>query len=404
MKKNRIAIAGGGIAGLTSALFLAKQGFSVDIFEASPVLSEVGAGLQLSPNACHCLAEIGLLGKLEEVATKPEGIMMMSGRSGKPLTTIPLGEAARQRYDAPYLVIHRADLQSVLREAAEENPSITLALGSSVENIRETDSELFIKLGTEEEEKGAYSLLIGADGVWSSIRTNVLDLSPAVHSGRVAYRATIPAKGLGKKYLVNTGLWLGDKAHVVHYPVQNGKALNIVVLTVENWTAKDWSHPADRAQVLEVLKAWPDDVRSLVNKATNWTRWALCGVIPGEPLVKGRVALVGDAAHAMLPFMAQGAAMGIEDAAVLASHIQELGPEPDALIAYQTERQPRVNKVAQTALRNEKIYHQRMPASLARDMVLKNMPADKLLAGFDWIYEWKPQTKARTCAHNGENK
>ncbi|WP_162265096.1 FAD-dependent monooxygenase [Polycladidibacter stylochi] len=403
MARGKIAIAGAGIAGMTCALYLARYGYNVNLFEAAPALSEVGAGLQLSPNAVACLAQLGLQEPLEEVAIKPDSIDVFTAATGRKLTAIPLGNYASKRYAAPYYVIHRADLQTLLATAVNECANITTHLNSSVVsaniegeklslnleptcNKRELANGLLETKGTTTAE---FDLLLAANGVWSSLRKQ-LQLPPAKYSGRVAYRATIGASHLPANMRQNTGLWLGHKAHLVHYPVSAGTQLNIVAIVHEDWQQQDWSHQTTIDNLLPHFKNWSPKITRYLTEAHCWTRWALCHILPGDCWSKGRIALLGDAAHAMTPFMAQGAGMAIEDAAVLAQQIGKFGATPVALTAYANERRERAEKVAKTALANERIYHLPAPLSLGRNMVMRTTPPSILLGKYDWIYNWTP--------------
>ncbi|MDX5594626.1 FAD-dependent oxidoreductase [Pseudovibrio sp. SPO723] len=390
-----IAISGAGVAGMSTALHLAKKGHEVHLFEAAAELSEVGAGLQLSANALRCLEPLGLLPALKAVATAPLSIEMANGRAGSKLTSIPLGTHAEEKYGLPYLVIHRADLQNVLKEAIWAEPNITLHLGCRIQNAVQHEDGVSLEGGLcGRQLETRYACLIAADGVWSKIRKNALNLPPAEFSGRVAYRTTVPIEGVPEHMRNTTGLWMGNKSHLVHYPVHNGSMLNIVAIRREDWHEEHWAYTASTLELRKAFEDWQDEPRQILELSENWTRWALCGLRPDGPWHKGQIALIGDAAHAMLPFMAQGAAMGIEDAYILSSAIEKLGTTSEAFAAYEKARKPRVARVVRQAINNERIYHLPMPGYFARDMVLKTSSPESLLAKFDWIYGWKPEDDA----------
>ncbi|WP_439529831.1 FAD-dependent oxidoreductase [Pannonibacter sp.] len=385
-----VAVIGAGIGGLTAALCLARAGYRVELLERTERLAEVGAGLQLSPNALGVLAGFGLLPALEAKAAEPATVRIRSARNGRDLARVPLGPVARERYGLPYLVLHRADLQKVLLEAVSTSPAITLTLGAMLADVVQTGTGIEAQITTaNESRKLSACALIGADGVRSEVRQRVMRGPEARFSGRTAYRATLPASAVPDELMTETGLWLGPKAHLVHYPVRSGREFNLVALVEENWDAEGWSEPADRDALLRRFADWPAEIRAVMQLPDVWLRWALCAVDADRPWAKGRIALLGDAAHAMLPFAAQGAAMAIEDAAVLGRVMQGAKDIPAALAAYQQQRQPRATQVQQAASTNATIYHMAWPASLARDTVLRASSPERLLRRMDWIYGWR---------------
>lgn len=385
-----VAVIGAGIGGLTAALCLARAGYRVELLERTERLAEVGAGLQLSPNALGVLAGFGLLPALEAKAAEPATVRIRSARNGRDLARVPLGPVARERYGLPYLVLHRADLQKVLLDAVSTSPAITLTLGAMLADVVQTGTGIEAEITTaNESRKLSACALIGADGVRSEVRQRVMKGPEARFSGRTAYRATLPASAVPDELMTETGLWLGPKAHLVHYPVRSGREFNLVALVEENWDAEGWSEPADRDALLRRFADWPAEIRAVMQLPDLWLRWALCAVDADMPWARGRIALLGDAAHAMLPFAAQGAAMAIEDAAVLGRVMQGAKDIPAALAAYQQQRQPRATQVQQAASTNATIYHMAWPASLARDTVLRASSPERLLRRMDWIYGWR---------------
>ncbi|WP_150525937.1 FAD-dependent monooxygenase [Roseibium sediminis] len=386
-----VVIAGAGIGGLTAALALNDAGYEVCVLEKASELREVGAGLQLSPNACSVLERLGVLDELLPHAVLPEGISIRSGHSGKLLGTVPLGGDIAERYGLPYLVIHRADLQATLFEHACSRKGIDIRLDAAVSDIKINDQGQITCLYETSDDVNAVGTraLIGADGVWSKVRRFVPGHNTPKFTGQAAYRATIPAEGLPSYVLNRTGLWLGPNAHVVHYPISGGSSLNIVVLIAENWTEQDWSAPADADMVHAALDGWSPELLSLIEKSPKWLKWALCGVDANGPWRHGQVALLGDAAHGMLPYAAQGGAMAIEDAFVLARTFKaQNGDANTAFAIYEAERKDRVARVQALARRNASIYHMGAPLALARDTVMRMMPPKKFIDQMDWIYRW----------------
>lgn len=389
-----IIIAGAGIAGLTAALTLAADNHNVIILERTGELAEVGAGLQLSPNACHVLQSIEVFDPVASHAVAPENVRIRSGRTGADLARLPLGAKILERYGAPYFVVHRADLQKVLINRVLETSNIDLWLSSEVQDVHTAPSNglrcCFKKAGQSGEL--AAKALIGADGVWSQTRRFIPGHKAAQFTGKTAYRTTIPAGQVDWQLMLDTGLWLGPNAHLVHYPIRNGAQFNLVALVDERWTEETWSAPTNGADMRRNFTKWADQPRALLEIPKNWTKWALCGVDASGPWTNDRIALIGDAAHAMLPFVAQGAAMGIEDAAVLAACLKPGASEsiPAALNSYESQRRERVMSVQDMAATNARIYHLSGPIAFARNTALRLTPSEKLLSHVDWIYGWRP--------------
>jgi salicylate hydroxylase len=374
----RVAIAGAGIAGLTSALALAARGFSVDVFERAAVLEEVGAGIQLSPNATSVLERLGVLDDFAGTVVEPEAIEIRDARSGARLAVIPLGATARRRYGAPYWLIHRADLQAGLAAAAGRSHSISLQLGASVSGPGSSDHD--VAFTVREEERRA-EVLIAADGVWSETRTSCLGHSGPQPFNRTAWRATLAADDVPPRTRLDaTGLWLGPGAHLVHYPVASGRRLNVVVIAGAESGDVPPAEPLGR------------EARALVDAVPQWTPWPLFGVDASRPWAIGRIALIGDAAHAMAPSAAQGGAQAIEDAWVMAAELERQSSDPAAaLLEYERTRRRRVERVVNEARQNLGVYNMRgLPATL-RNVVLGAMSPERLLSRLDWLYGWKPQ-------------
>ncbi|MDB5616052.1 FAD-dependent monooxygenase [Tardiphaga sp.] len=379
-----VVIAGAGIGGLTAALALAARGFSVRILEKAERLEEVGAGLQLSPNASRVLVRLGLEPRLSHVAIAPDAVSVMTARSGGEVSRLPFAHAA----GAPYWVMHRADLQSALLAAVNDHPQIELQLGRPVENFTiNSDGSVAVP-------GGAPALaLIGADGVRSTVRQQLFpDVQPEF-SGLVAWRGRIEARrlphGLAPRQVQ---LWMGPRAHLVAYPMSSGEQVNVVAIVPGHL---DEPH-ASATDIARHFKAshWPTSVQVMIDAADGWQRWPLSTLPDGGIWNAGPVALLGDAAHAMLPFAAQGAGMAIEDAAVLAQCLSDVEGTPTvvsaALARYAALRAPRVGRVQRTARQSGRIYHLHGPMALARDMVMRALGAGRLQARQNWIYDWKP--------------
>jgi salicylate hydroxylase len=389
-ERQPIVIAGAGIGGLTAALALASAGQSVVVCERAGELSEVGAGIQLSPNAGRVLAALGLDEAIGAKASEPKAIDIRSGASGALIVSLPLGDFPA-RYGLPYRVIHRADLQSILATAARAHADIELRLGAFVAGFEQYKDGVAIEANARRQTIRA-AALIAADGVWSSLRSKIAPRA-ARPTGRTAWRAVMPSDrapaGLASD---RTGLWLGVDAHLVHYPVAKGAEINLVAIVDEDWREEGWSAPGDPEWLRARFASWSEVPRAIVGAPVEWLKWALVAVDPSGPWVDGRAALLGDAAHAMAPYLAQGAAMAIEDAAVLA---QAIGATPDvqaALRAYERERRPRVERVWRAAARTGDYYHLGAAAGAIRDTVMRLGGPRLLLARNDWVYRWTAES------------
>jgi salicylate hydroxylase len=396
LRSRTIVVAGGGITGLTAALGLAQAGFRVELFEQSASMQTAGAGLQLSPNALSVLDDLGLGRRIRMLAVAPNSIRIRNARSGADIARVPLGETAVQRYGLPYLQIHRADLMQTLTSAVKDNPDIALRYGQSVEDMASHArgvTALFRRGAHMDEIAGA--AVIAADGVWSRLRRRHFRAPPSRYSGFTAWRAVINAERLSGAFdMESTQLFLAADAHAVAYPIRVGRAVNVVIVRKTPLVGEGWSEPALAAEIGAPIKGWCKEIAALVSARANWTRYPVFCAPPARAWVRGNAALAGDAAHAMAPFAAQGAAMGIEDAAVLVdclarSRDAESGTG-DALAEYERLRRPRVMRARKLSERNARIYHLAWPWSAARNAVMAGMGADKLLARQDWIYSWRP--------------
>lgn len=393
-----IVIAGAGIGGLTAALALAAKGFRIVVLEKAERLEQAGAGLQLSPNASRILIDLGLEKHLSTRVIVPEAVSIMSARTGQEIGCIPLGVSATARYGAPYWIVHRADLQAALLARIGEIPDIDLRLGTSFETVAGHADGLTVVQGSPRDnarQQDAALALIGADGVWSSVRQQIFPKTQAQFSGRIAWRGTVDAGRLPPQFNPHrVQLWLGPNAHLVAYPVSGGARINVVAISTGTWNSPGWNEAADAAEIQQQfgLDQWPTAARQLVGAVDGWRRWALFAVDAGHSWSSNSTALLGDAAHAMLPFVAQGAGMAIEDAAVLAGSLAEItAPSgvPAALARYATARQQRVARVQRTARRTGHIYHLRGVMGLARDTVIRALDGERLLARQNWIYDWR---------------
>ncbi len=371
-----IMIAGAGIAGLTAALALARKGIAATIVDQAQALSEVGAGLQLSPNATRILDRLGLLPALSPHWQLPRSVSLADGRSLRILATVPTGSEAMARWRAPYAVLHRADLQRVLLEAVEAEPLCTLRLGER------SDSSA---------PPAGYSLRIGADGVWSRTRKHLQAAGKSRFSGNVAWRVTLRQADLPLQFdRDQVTAFLGSGAHLVAYPLSRDR-FNVVAISRGPALTESWGEDGqDRGSLLEAVKGWHPALVDLLRTASDITRWPLHEVTDGAWHDGERTILIGDAAHAMMPFAAQGAAMAIEDAFELAHFLTTVEDRSTALEAFSRHRRQRIARVRSRGAFNRFAYHAAGPLRIGRDIVLSLRKPQSLAADFDWLYGYQP--------------
>jgi salicylate hydroxylase len=392
-----IFVAGAGIGGLTAALALAGKGFRVVVLEKSERLEEVGAGLQLSPNASRVLIDLGLQPRLAARAVIPDAISIMTARSGGEIARLPLGEAATSAAGAPYWVVHRADLQGALQAHVNDNPAIELRLGCQFEDaVTHAKGLTVVQRSGMTRRQDLALALVGADGIWSTVRHHLFPEVQPQFSGLIAWRGTLDATQLPREYTSRrVQLWMGPNAHLVAYPISGARQINVVAVVPGTWNRPGWSAPGAASEIKNAFASarWPGTARMMIGAVDDWRKWALFTVPEGGAWTAGTIALLGDAAHAMLPFAAQGAGMAIEDAAVLAKCLAENAEESAAVVAalkrYARLRRARIHRVQRAARQAGRTYHLTGPAAYARDLVIRAMGAKRMLARQNWIYDWQ---------------
>lgn len=422
-----VLVAGGGIGGLAAALALARAGQHVTVLERAEQFSEVGAGIQLGPNALKALDVLGVLDGVLAHACLPEAIVVRHAATGRSISHILLGAAVRQRYGQGYATVHRADLHHALLQAVQAQPGVQVCLGQDVSHVQQSPAGLVQvhtqalrhpqgsqspSLPTPQQTRQAHAV-IAADGVHSPLRQAVFADGAPRATGHAAYRALLPIAQVPPALQANQiGVWWGRDVHVVHYPVRSGAFLNLVVLSEQSaaQAVPQWASPVDTAVVMRSVQGACPALRALLESVGSgvkpgvemgrgsdldgqaptsaWQSWHLYDRPAARSWVQGQVALLGDAAHPMLPYLAQGAAMALEDAVALASSTAQHSHWSAAMQHYQSLRKARCERVVATAQRNGRIFHLPAPWAIARDAVLALKGTEVL--GMPWLYGARP--------------
>ena len=394
--REQLLVAGGGIGGLATALAASRAGWDVRLYERAVAHSEVGAGIQLGPNSVRCLQAWGLQHPFQAVAAFPERLQVRSALSGAVLGELALGADVIARYGAAYGTVHRADLHGLLRDALTKptgDVQVQLHAGSAVERYAEVEGAVRLRITGGKEYEG--DALVGADGLWSTVRQQLLADGPAQYSGHLAYRALVPQGGLPKRLrTAQVTVWLGPRLHAVQYPVRRGEMQNLVVI-VQGPAPQDlqnWDHCANGADLSTALHGTCSELQNAVDGVAHmkghWRLWPLSDRAPVSgpaDMARGLVALLGDAAHPMRPYLAQGAGMAIEDAAelqrALAMHDMDV---PLRLRRYALNRWQRVARVQARSQRNGRIFHATGAVRWGRDAAMRVL-GSKLL-DVPWLY------------------
>ncbi len=385
-----ILISGGGIGGLAAALVLARDGHQVTVFEQAPVFGEIGAGIQLGPNIFKMFKYLGLTEAIDTVAFYPPGLGMQDVLTGEQVIRVPLGDVARSAYGFPYGVIYRADLHDVFLNACKALPNVTLHTSSKVESFEQSTSGVRLKVTTDsgsETHDGA--ALIGADGMWSKIREAVVgDGKPRV-SGHIAYRAVLKRADVpAHLWSDDVRLWGGEKTHLVTYPLRRGELFNLVAVFHSNKFDEGWNSFGDTAELNERFTHATPHVKELLGKIETWKMWVLCDREPVKNWTDRRVTLLGDAAHPMLQYLAQGAGQAIEDAVVLGAALRNTqGDVTAAFQKYQQARYLRTGRVQLTARLYGDIYHAAGVQRELRNQMFQSGQESTGFAGLSWMYK-----------------
>lgn len=382
----RIAVVGAGIGGMAAARFLLEAGADVTVYEQAPELGEVGAGIQVGPNAVRLLHRLGLADTLREKAVVPEFAWeFRRWDDGRVLFRQPLGARAEELFGAPYYVVHRPELLEALVSGF---PAARLRLGYRFEALEQQGQQVLVRF--ENGEEAVYDAVIGADGIHSKVRNTVVEPTPPRFSGLAAYRGLVPIERTpARNEPPKVTIWIGPKKHLVHYPISGGAKLNYVaVVPARGLDTESWTRQGSVEEAVAEFAGWHDDVTQVVGAADDLRQWALYDREPISHWTEGRVTLLGDAAHPMLPFFAQGAAQAIEDGCALAACLKDVTAAgvPEALDRYERARKPRAVKVQQLSRQRGMEYH--LPDGPEQQERDRQLAESDPLGANTWLYQF----------------
>jgi len=390
MTEKRIAIAGAGIAGLTTALALLQQGFKVDVYEQASQLGEVGAGLQISPNGTKVLQSLDLEKALLPLVCQAKGKEIRMWNTGQRWKLFDLGDDCLSRFGAPYWMVHRGDLHKILLEAFNARSDKPVRLNARVVSAHSTASGA----GFELQDGSQYHAfgLIAADGVHSVLREKLLGEDKAQFTGLLAWRGLVPIHAISSHLQAQVGTnWVGPGAHVITYPVRGGQLMNVVgIIEKDGWRGESWTEQGTHEELLQDFGHWHEDVGELMRKIEQPFKWALLGRSPQTGWAQGSICLVGDSAHPTLPFLAQGANMAIEDAAVMARCLSLQDTASEAFAQFENLRWQRTADIVNRSSDNAKRFHnpQLSDSDKAVDYVSAEWEPEKVRRRYDWLFEY----------------
>jgi len=386
MDARPVLIAGGGIGGLAAALGLAQKGIRSILLEKAAALGEIGAGIQLGPNAFHAFDYLGVGEAARSMAVYIDQLRLMDALTAEEITHVDLGEAFRARFGNPYAVVHRGDLHGVFLRACERHELIELRVSSEVVGYDQDGSSVSVRLVNGERVTGR--LLIGADGLWSNVRKQVVADGPPLVSGHTTYRSVIPTEQMPEDLRWNAAtLWAGPKCHIVHYPLSGWKVFNLVVTYHNDAPEPVAGKPVTDEEVMQGFGHVHECAREIIRHGKNWRLWVLCDRDPVERWVDGRVALLGDAAHPMLQYFAQGACQAMEDAVCLSHMLSQYDDYTSALEAYRAQRFPRTARVQLLSRAiGEHIYHPAGEHARIRNAIMRAKTSEDWYDDLAWLY------------------
>jgi 2-polyprenyl-6-methoxyphenol hydroxylase-like FAD-dependent oxidoreductase len=382
-----VVIVGAGIGGMAAALALSRLGIRITLLERSPEIGEIGAGIQLGPNAFAALDALGVGENARRRAVFTEKLYLMDAVDGSEVVSLPVGERFRERFGNPYAVIHRADIHTSIHEAVKQSPLIEFATSTHVEDVSEDSTQVAV-IDTQGR-RHAGDAVIGCDGVKSVIRNKLIGDEPRV-SGHVVYRGVIPVEDMPEDLRWNAPVvWAGPHCHLVHYPLRGGKQFNLVVTfhsrEQETWGVRDGS----KEEVLSYFQGICDRPKRLLDTPTSWRRWATADREPVESWGRGRTTLLGDAAHPMLQYLAQGACMALEDAVTLGEAVRHCDFDLEAAFRlYESSRITRTARVLLSTREMGRIYHARGVERHVRNSLWQGRGTEQLYDSLGWLYGW----------------
>jgi len=386
-QRNRVLIAGGGIGGLAAAVGLAQRDHAVLVLEKAPALGEIGAGIQLGPNAFHAFDYLGVGEDARAMAVYIDALRLMDALTAEEIIHIDLGERFRARFKNPYAVVHRGDLHGVFLRACRAHHNVELKVNSEVVGYEQNGTHVTARLASGEAHTG--SVLIGADGLWSNVRKQVVGDGPPRVAGHTTYRSVIPADQMPEELRWNAAtLWAGPKCHLVHYPLSGWKVFNLVITCHNEARQPAAGVPVSEAEVMQGFAHVHAKARKIIHTGSDWKYWVLCDRDPVDKWVDGRVALLGDAAHPMLQYMAQGACMAMEDAVCLSRMVEAFpGDLGQALEAYCARRILRTTRVQlQSRAMGEHVYHPDGAHAQLRNAIMRAKTQEDWYNTLEWLY------------------
>jgi 2-polyprenyl-6-methoxyphenol hydroxylase-like FAD-dependent oxidoreductase len=391
-----VLLVGGGIGGLAAALSLARLGIAVELLEQSAAIGEIGAGLQLGPNAFAALDALGVGEEVRRQAVFTERLVMMDAVDCSEVASVPVGEAFRQRFGNPYAVSHRADLHGAIYQAVQRHPLIRFHTSAAVEHLE--IGEQGVQAVTRDGRRFAADAVVGCDGVKSVVRAQLLGDAPRV-SGHVVYRAVVPAADMPEDLRWNAPVvWAGPNCHLVHYPLRDGEQYNLVV-TFHSRDKEEWGvTEGSKEEVLSYFEGIHARPRQLLDRPTSWRRWSTADRDPVERWGRGPATLLGDAAHPMMQYLAQGACMALEDAVTLGAAVQRCREEnggaddlPRAFRLYEDARVARTARVVLSVREMGRLYHAKGVERLVRNSLWAGRTQERFYDAVEWLYAWRPE-------------
>ncbi len=395
MRKPHILIAGAGIGGLTAALALLRRGFDVDVYEQAAELKEVGAGVQISANGTHALYALGVGETLKALAVEAEGKEIRLWSTGQTWKLFDLGVESIRLYGFPYFTVYRPDLHSVLAAAVRALKPDAIHLGAKCAGFEERGREVVLRLDGGGERVG--DALIGADGVHSVIRQALFGADKPQFLGVIAWRGVAPIERLPDHLRRPVGTnWVGPGGHVVHYPLRAGKLMNFVgIIERSDWQVESWTVRGTKEECGNDFRGWNPDVHALINAVDVPYKWALMGRDPMDRWTKGRVSLLGDACHPMLPLLAQGAVMAIEDGFILGRCFEKYGGDVEAALSrYEGLRRERANRAVRGSAENAKRFHNQTLSdrAAAEAYIDREWNESRVKERYEWLFRYDVTT------------